>query len=114
MMFPGLASAVAQRLAGELPAGVAVSDEPEGYLRVAAGEERWELFPLDEPEVEQELDPQVYDPPYPAFAVLEALDFVQEFVREEVGEQLPEPWAELDGEEIRLGFGDVELDPIRL
>jgi hypothetical protein len=112
--IPGLAAALAQRLVHELPAEIAVSDEPEGYLRLGAGEERWEVFPLDEPEVEPELDPDVYDPPYPAFAVLEALDFVQEFVREHAGVELPEPWAELDGDEIRLGFGDAELDPIRL
>jgi hypothetical protein len=112
--YPGLAAAVAARLAGTLPAAVTASDEPEGFLRLATSEERWEVFPLDEPEVEQELDPDVYDPPYPAFAVLEALDFVQEFVREEAAQELAEPWATQEGDTIRLGFGDAELEPIRL
>ena len=114
MRFPGLAAAVAERVAGALPAGVAASEEPEGYLRVGLDEGRWEVFPLDEPEVEEEIAPDVYDPPFPAFAVLEALDFVQEFVREEAGRELAEPWAELEDETIRLGFGDDELEPIRL
>lgn len=111
--YPGLAAAVAERLAPVLPAGVTASAE-DGNLRLAVSDERWEAFPLDDPELEEEIAPEAYDPPFPAFAVLEALDFVQEFVRYELGEGLPEPWAELAGGEIRFGFGDRALEPIRL
>jgi hypothetical protein len=109
--YPGLAAAVAERVAAVLPEGMTAGEEG-GSLRLAAAGERWEAFPLDRPEVEEEIDPESYDPPFPAFAVLEALDFVQEFVRYEAGEELPEPWAELGDGEIRLGFGDTALEPI--
>lgn len=113
MEYPGLAAAVAERLAPVLPEGITAS-AADGSLRLAVSEERWEAFPLDEPELEEEIEPEAYDPPFPAFAVLEALDFVQELVRYESGEELPEPWAELGDGEIRLGFGDRALEPIRL
>jgi hypothetical protein len=112
--YPGLAAAVAARLAPAAPVELRFREEPPGYLRAEIDESRWEVFPLDEPEVEAEIDPEVYDPPYPAFAVLEALDFVVELARYELDEQLPEPWAELAGNAIRAGFGDQELAPIPL
>lgn len=111
--YPGLAAALAERLAGAV-GGVTFAEEPDGFLRAAVDEERWEVFPLDEPELEEEIDPDAYDPPYPAFAVLEALDFVQELVRYELGRELEEPWAELRDGEIRFGFGETALAPIAL
>jgi hypothetical protein len=115
--FPGLAAALAERLAPHVPAGVAVSEEPEGFLRVALDESRWEVYPLDEPELAEEIDPAAYDPAYPAFAVLEALDFLQEYLHGELeqGWETGEPWAEQDEDEIRLGFaGGPSLEPIPL
>jgi hypothetical protein len=115
MTYPGLAAALVDRLGQEAPSTLELREEPEGYLRASLNEERWEAYPLDEPVLEAELDPSVYDPPFPAFAVLEALDWLQEFARTELGEQWPEgePWAELDDDEIRFGFGDgLSFDPI--
>jgi hypothetical protein len=113
----GLAAAVVERLAPYLPPGAVVTEEPEGFLRVGLDESRWEVYPLDEPEVVEDVEPETYDPPYPAFAVLEALDFLQEYLDHELeqGWEPGEPWAEQDDGEIRFGFaGGPEFDPIPL
>jgi hypothetical protein len=111
--YPGLAAALAASLAARAPAGLELREEPAGHLCAAADEHRWESFPVDEPELEEELEPTTYDPPYPAFGVLEALDFVQEFVRNELGEEWGgEPWAELEGSTVRFGLGSVEFPPV--
>jgi hypothetical protein len=111
----GLAAAVAERLAPHAPEGLVVREEPEGFLQAWVDEARWESYPLDEPDVEEEIDPATYDPPYPAFAVLEALDFVQEYARNELGADWPgEAWAELTAGEIRFGIGEADLPPIPL
>lgn len=112
MTYVGLAAALAERLAPVLPAGIVAAEEPEGHLLLQAGGARWESFPLDEPELEEEIPGSTYDPPFPAFAVLEALDFVQEFLRDEAAEEFSDPWAELGDGEIRFGFGDRALEPI--
>jgi hypothetical protein len=115
--FRGLAAAVVERLAPHLPARLEVREQPEGTLRLQVADDRWETFRLDEPEVEAEIDPATYDPPYPAFAVLEALDLVQEYVRIELDAEWEEgePWAELDDEEIRFGYaGGTTFEPIPL
>lgn len=113
--YPGLAAALVERLAPHAPAGVELREEPRGYLQARLDERRYEAFPLDEPELEEEVDPAAYDPPYPAFAVLDALDFLQEFVRAELGEEWGgEPWAELDEGDVRFGLGEREFDPIRI
>ncbi len=115
MTYPGLAAAVAERLAPHAPAGLVLRARPEGHLQAWIDEARWESFPLDEPELEEEIEPATYDPPYPAFAVLEALDFVQDFVRYELGAEWPgEAWAELAAGEIRFGLGDQAFEPIPL
>lgn len=113
--YPGLAAAVAARMAPHAPAGIELREEPEGFLQAWADESRWESFPLDEPEVEEEIPAEAYDPPYPAFAVLEALDFVQEFVRFELGTEWEgEAWAELGSDEIRFGYGGLAFEPVPL
>lgn len=116
MRYKGLAAAVVERLAPHVPEGIEVAEEPPGFLRVSLGGERWEVLPLDEPELEEEIELDTYDPPYPAFAVLEALDFLQEVVRSEVDPEWGgEAWAELAGDEIRAGFRDgPRLAPIAL
>lgn len=116
MTFPGLATAVVARIANHVPHGIDLREEPEGRLRLEAGE-RWDSFPLDEPEVEHEIDPETYDPPFPAFAVLEALDFVQEFVHDDLDPawEPGEPWAELEDDEIQFGYtGGTSFEPIPL
>jgi hypothetical protein len=115
MRYRGLAAAVVERLAGRAPAGLVLREAPDGFLQAWVDDARWESFPLDEPEVEEEIDPAAYDPPYPAFAVLEALDFVQEFARSELGAEWGgEAWAELAVEEIRFGVGEWAFEPIPL
>jgi hypothetical protein len=117
MRFGGLAAAFVARVADHLPAGIELREEPEGRLQARVSDERWESFALDEPEVEEEIDLATYDPPFPAFAVLEALDFVQQFVHEELdpGWEPGEPWADLEDEEIRFGYGDgSSFEPIAL
>ena len=113
--YPGLAAALAARVAPRAPGGLAVSEQPAGHLQARADEARWEALPVDEPDVEEEIAGDAYDPPYPAFAVLEALDFLQEFARDELGETWAgEAWAELGDGEIRFGFGDAAFEPIPL
>jgi hypothetical protein len=117
VIFPGLAAAVAARIAPFLPEGAALGEEPPGFLRVGLDESRWEVIPLDEPELLEEIDPAAYDPPYPAFAVLETLDFLQEYLRHELAPEWEqgEPWAEQDDEEIRFGYAPgTTFDPIPL
>ncbi len=112
--WPGLATALAARLAPHAPAGLELHAEA-GALQARLDDARRDAFPVDEPELEPEIAPGTYDPPYPAFAVLEALDFVQEFVRGELGEEWGgEAWAELDEDEIRFGLGDQAFEPIPL
>ena len=113
--YPGLAAAVAARMAPHAPAGIELREEPPGCLQARVDENRWETFPLDEPEVEAEIPADAYEPPYPAFAVLEALDFVQEFVRYELGTEWEgEAWAELGPDEIRFGIGGLAFEPVPL
>lgn len=115
MIFRGLAAAVAERVAPSVPAGIEVLEEPAGFLQARSGESRWEAFALDEPEVDPDVDPIVYDPPYPAFAVLEALDFLQEFVGNELGIEWEagEPWALVEDDEIHFGYaGGANYEPI--
>jgi len=115
--FRGLAAAVVERVAPAAPAGLEIAEQPEGFLRVGLDESRWEVYPLDEPEIVEEIDPATYDPPYPAFAVLEALDFLQEYVRHELEPEWEqgEAWAEQDDDEIRFGFaGGTTFEPIPL
>ena len=115
--YSGLAAAVVERVAPIVPAGLELREEPEGFLRAVVDEQRWEAYPLDEPELEEEIDPATYEPPYPAFGVLEAIDFLQEFVRDELGAEWEqgEPWAEQDEEEIRFGYaGGPTFEPILL
>ena len=83
--FRGLAAAVVERVAPYAPAGVGSARGARGLpARRARRERAGRSFALDEPELDEEIDPSTYDPPYPAFAVLEALDFLQEFVRNEL------------------------------
>jgi hypothetical protein len=136
--FRGLTVALVERLAPHAPAGLEVREEPDGHLQLRLDEGRWEAFPLDEPELEEEISADTYDPPQPAFSVLEALDFVQEFVRSELDSGVDsanaskradagsagagpgiewedgEPWADLEDGEIRFGYGDSSFDPIPL
>jgi hypothetical protein len=117
LRFGGLAAAVVERLAPDAPPGVELREQPEGHLRAAIDEGRWEAVPLDEPELEEDVALDAYDPPYPAFGVLEALDFLQEFLADELadGWETGEPWAELDEDEIRFGFaGGATFEPIPL
>jgi hypothetical protein len=117
MTFPGLAAAIVERVAPFVPEGVELREEPEGHVRAWVDESRWESFPVDEPELEEEIAESAYDPPYPAFAALEALDFLQEFVRNELGLEWEggEPWAALEDDEIRFGYDDgAAFDPIPL
>ena len=115
MTYPGLAAAVAARMTPHAPAGIELREQPRGFLQARVDENRWETFPLDEPEVEEEIPAEAYDPPYPAFAVLEALDFVQEFVRYELGTEWEgEAWAELGRDEIRFGYGELAFEPVPL
>lgn len=113
--YPGLAAAVAARVAPRAPAGLEVREEPPGHLLARADESRREALALDEPELEDEVPAESYDPPYPAFAVLDALDFLQEFAGDELGETWAgEAWAELAAGEIRFGFGGEAFEPIPL
>ena len=115
--YRGLAAAVVERVAPRLPAGVELREEPPGFLQAWLDESRWEAFPLDEPELVEEIDAADYDPPYPAFAVLEALDFLQELVHAELDSawEPGEPWAEQDDDEIRFGFADgPTFEPVPL
>jgi hypothetical protein len=114
-MFRGLAAAVAASIAPHAPEGVEVLEDPQGFVQARAGDSRWEAFALDEPEVDPDVDPLVYDPPYPAFAVLEALDFLQEFIRNELGIDWEpgEPWALIEDEEIHFGYaGGTAFEPV--
>lgn len=112
--WPGLAAALVARLAAAAPEGVEIVEEPPGFLTVRIDEFRWEALAVDEPELEEELELADYDPPYPAAGALEALDFVQEFARNELGVEWPpgspEPMAALLEDEIRFWFGP-EDDP---
>jgi hypothetical protein len=115
VIFPGLAAAVVERIAPYAPERVEILEEPAGFLQARAGETRHEAFALDEPEVDLDVDPLVFDPPYPAFAVLEALDFLQEFVRNDLGIDWDsgEPWAVVEDEEIHFGYaGGTSFEPI--
>jgi hypothetical protein len=115
VIFPGLAAAVVERVAPYAPEGVEILEEPEGFLQARAGETRWEAFALDEPEVDPDVDPLVFDPPYPAFAVLEALDFLQEFVRNElaIDWEAGEPWTMVEDDEIHFGYvGGASFEPL--
>jgi hypothetical protein len=116
VLFRGLTAALVERLAPHAPAGLEVREEPEGYLQLRLDESRWEAFPLDEPELELEISADAYDPPLPAFSVLEALDFVQEYVGAELDVEWEdgEPWADLEDGEIRFGYGDSSFEPIAL
>jgi hypothetical protein len=113
--YRGLAAAIVERVAPYAPDAVAIREEPEGFVQAWVDEGRWESFAVDEPELDDDVDASTYDPPYPAFAALEALDFLQEFVRNEVGAEWEdgEPWAELEDGEIRFGYeGGAGFDPI--
>jgi hypothetical protein len=115
VIFRGLAAAAVERIAPYAPDGVEVVEEPEGFLQARKGESRWEAFALDEPEVEPDVDPVLFDPPYPAFAILEALDFLQEFVRNELELEWQdgEPWAAVEDDEIHFGYvGGIAFEPI--
>ena len=115
MIFRGLEAAVVSSVASYAPEGVEFLEEPVGYLQARAHAERHESFPLDEPEVDPDVDPLLYDPPYPAFAVLEALDFLQEFVRNELelDWEPGEPWAVVEDDEIHFGYvGGAAFEPI--
>jgi hypothetical protein len=115
--FPGLAAAIVDRVAPFMPNGVELREAPEGHVQAWVDEGRWESLAVDEPELEEELAASAYDPPYPAFGVLETLDFLQEFVRNELELEWEggEPWAELEDDEIRFGYADgVGFDPIPL
>jgi hypothetical protein len=114
--FGGLAAALVERLAPHVPAGIELREQPQGFVQAWVTDERWEAFPLDEPELEEEIPLQTYDPPQPAFAVLEALDFLQEYVRSDVDVDWEdgEPWADLEDGEIRFGYGDTSFEPIAL
>ena len=116
MRFRGLTAALVERLAPHAPTGLELREEPEGHLQLHVDENRWEAYPLDEPELEEEIAADTYDPPQPAFAVLEALDFVQEYVGAELDVQWEagEPWADLEDGEIRFGYGDTSFEPIAL
>ena len=117
LRFGGLAAAVVERVGRSAPDGLELLEEPEGYLQARVDDGRWEAHALDEPELLEDVPLDAYDPPYPAFGVLEALDFLQEFVRSEldVGWDAGEPWAELDEDEIRFGFaGGTTFPPIPL
>jgi hypothetical protein len=117
VIFRGLAGAVVERIAPFLPEGAELEEEPPGFLRVRLDESRWEVIPLDEPEILEEIDPASYDPPYPAFAVLEVLDFLQEYLRHELTPEWEqgEPWAEQDDEEICFGYaGGTTFEQIPL
>ena len=113
--WPGLAAALVARLAPAAPEGIEIVEEPPGFLTARIDEFRWEALAVDEPELEEEIPREEYDPPYPAAGALEALDFVQEFVRNEVGGEWPpgspEPMAALLEDEIRFWFGP-EDDPV--
>jgi hypothetical protein len=115
VIFRGLAAALVERVEPYAPEGVELLEEPEGFVQARGGKSRWEAFPLDEPEVETDVDPVLYDPPYPAFAVLEALDFLQEFIRNELGVawESDEPWAAVEDDEIHFGYvGGTSFEPI--
>jgi hypothetical protein len=115
VIFRGLAAAVVSSVAPYAPENVEFVEEPAGFLQARAGEGRHESFPLDEPEVDPDVDPLVYDPPFPAFAVLEALDFLQEFVRNELelDWEPGEPWAVVEDDEIHFGYaGGAAFEPI--
>jgi hypothetical protein len=117
LRFAGLAGAVVERLAPVAPPAVTIREQPEGFLQAWIDEWRSDAVPLDEPEFEEEVALDAYDPPYPAFAVLEAIDFLQEFLAGELDEEWEagEPWAELDEDEIRFGFaGGRTFEPIPL
>jgi hypothetical protein len=114
-MIRGLAAAVVERIAPFAPAGLEISEQPEGFLEARIDESRWETYPLDDPDVAEDVDPETFDPPYPAFPVLELLDFLQEYVRTELGDEWEqgEPWAALEDGEIRFGYdGGISFDPI--
>jgi hypothetical protein len=110
----GLAAALVARIAPAAPEGVDILEEPPGFLTARIDEFRWEALAIDEPEFEEEILHEEYDPPYPAAGALEALDFVQEFVRNELGVEWPpgspEPTAALLEDEIRFWFGPKD-DP---
>jgi hypothetical protein len=113
--FRGLAAAFIASVTPYAPQDVEFVEEPTGFIQAHQGEGRWEAFALDEPEVDPDVDPLLYDPPYPAFAVLEALDFLQEFIRNEL--EIPwengEPWAVVEDEEIHFGYaGGASFEPI--
>ena len=116
MRFGGLAAAFVERLAPHVPAQIELREQPQGFAQAWVTDERWEAFALDEPELEEEVPPETYDPPQPAFAVLEALDFLQEYVRSDldVDWEDGEPWADLEDDEIRFGYGDTSFEPIAL
>ncbi len=114
-MFSGLAAAVVERIEPYAPAGIEIREEPQGFLQARQDDRRHESFALDEPEIDAEIDPTTFDPPYPAFAVLEALDFLQEFVRNELGIdwESGEPWALVEDDEIHFGYaGGAAFEPI--
>jgi hypothetical protein len=115
VIFRGLAAAVVASVAPYAPDGVEILEEPAGFLQARRDESRWEAFALDEPEVDPDVDPLVFDPPYPAFAVLEALDFLQEFLRNELELDWEggEPWAVVEDDEIHFGYaGGTAFEPI--
>jgi hypothetical protein len=113
-LWPGLAAALVARIAPVAPDGVEIVEEPPGFLRTRIDDPRWEALAVDRPELEEEIPAEDYDPPYPAASALEALDFVQEFVRNELDVEWPpgspEPMAALVDDEIRFWFG-AEDDP---
>jgi hypothetical protein len=119
MTFRGLAAAVVERLEPYTPKGLEFREAPEGFLQVWIDDERCEAYPLDAPALEPEIDLALYDPPLPAFGVLEAIDFVQEWVGAELDDDWAaatgEPWAELADDEIRFGYAEgVTFDAILL
>jgi hypothetical protein len=118
---PSLASAVAARLAPVVPSEVAVFEEPAGWVTAQVDGDRWVRVPIDEPNEGDFEEVVAYDPPYPAFGVLSALDAVQELARDELEVEwppgLPEPMAEIRAGEVRFWFGEREapalsFDPI--
>jgi hypothetical protein len=115
--FRGLAAAFVERVGPYVPDGVELREQPEGFVQAWVDEGRWEAYPVDEPELDDDVDEATYDPAYPAFGVLETLDFLQEFVRNELELEWEggEPWAEIEDEEIRFGYeGGAGFDPIPL
>jgi hypothetical protein len=118
-----VAAAIVERLRPRVPDAIGLYVDAPGVVAVSVDEERTVRVRVDEPD-DTDLDEEIpYDPPYPAFGVLEVLDAVQELAREELEldwpQGAPAPGAALGGGEIRLWFGDesspaLAFEPIPL